>query len=94
VRIAHADLVHVRQRALQVIDVVTTSALALGDECGRALDIKVAGELMMGLIGHECQRPYDAPATKARHDEPGQVNVVAHLAAPQRGEHVLPGANR
>jgi hypothetical protein len=87
-RVAHAQCVHVRERALQVVDVRSPAATTLRDEPGGVLDIEVARELVMRLVGHERERAHDASAAEAHRDQPRQVHVIAHLAPPQRGEDV------
>jgi hypothetical protein len=85
VRIANPELAHVGKRALQIVDIVSASAAPLCNQPRGVLDIEIPGELPVLLVGDEGERAHGS-ARDTNRDEARQIDVVAHLAAPEGGK--------
>ena len=82
VRVAHADLVHVIERVLDVVDARPAHADALRDEARPAVQVELAHVGGMLRIGDEGERPHAPAAAQLHRHEARLVNPPRHLAMP------------
>jgi hypothetical protein len=83
VRVAHADLVHVIERLLDVVDARSARADALSDQSRPAVQVELAHVGRVLGIGEEGERPDRAAGAQAHRDEARRIHAARHLAMPQ-----------
>ena len=91
-RVAHSELVHVRERISDVVDRGTALADSLRDEARAAVQIELAHICGMRGVCEKRERA-DLPSPRDLHlEEPGRVHATRHLALPearQRASHAV-----
>src|SRR5687768_3589838 len=86
-RIAHADLVHVVDGVLDVVDAVAALADALRHQARPAVQVELAHEGRMRRVGEEREGHHRAAPRGAYRHQARLVYAARHLAVPQVPEH-------
>jgi len=83
VRVANADLVHVIESVLDIVDAGSAHADALRDELRAAVQVEFVDVRGMRRVGDERQRPDGLAVAQAHCDQARVIGAARHLARPQ-----------